>query len=326
MKQLSLIFCIVSFFALLSCNRAQITRTDTETSGIAEIVADESFAPIIDQQIMVFEALNSEAYITPVYASEAEAYDLFMKDSVQLIFGTRELTANELQTLKDRKQKARTQIIAVDGVALIVNKANSDTLITVNDLKRIMTGEIRSWKDLNPKSNLGEIAVSFDSPKSSIVRYIKDSVCGGQPLGDNVKARSADLISYDLDSITPNQKVIDFVASTPNALGIIGVNWISNPGDSTNLSFIDKIRVMSVTNESKAFSDNTYKPFPYQLALKKYPLRRDLYVIISDVRGGLPSGFVKFVAGDQGQRIILKSGLYPGTSPTRLVRINATAN
>ena len=319
--------CLLLFFLQTSCNSGRVkTRTDTLTEGVARLVADESFAPIINEEIDVFESLNPEAILMPTYAGEEEAYKLLMNDSIQLLFGTRELTANEQNIIKERKQKPRTQIFAVDGIAIIVNNANTDSLITVNDLKRIMTGEIRSWKDLNPNSKLGDIEISFDSPNSSIVRFIRDSICAGTPLGTNVKARSENQMSHDLDSITPNQKVVDFVAKNPNALGIVGVNWVINPNDPLQLSFTNKVQVMAVSRDNKAFSDNSYKPLPYQLALKKYPLRRELYIIITDVQGGLPSGFVKFAAGDQGQRIVLRSGLLPGIAPARLVRINATAN
>lgn len=326
MKKLSYIYILVLVFVFHACNTGpKVTRTDTETSGVAYFVADESFAPVINEQMAVFESLNTDAVLMPSYTSEQEAYNLLMTDSVQLLFGTRELTDNELQILKEKKKKPRTQIIARDGVAIIVNKQNPDSMLTVKDLKRIMTGEAKNWKDIYPNSKLGEIAVSFDTPNSSIVRYAMEEICEGQPLGENVRARSGDGDALSLDSVTPNQRVIDFVSKNPNALGLIGVNWISNPKDSTNLSFINKVQVVAMTSDTKAFRDNTYRPYPYQLALEKYPLRRNLYVIITDVKGGLPSGFVKFVAGEQGQRIVLKSGLVPGVNPTRLVRINATA-
>jgi phosphate transport system substrate-binding protein len=35
---------------------------------------------------------------------------------------------------------------------------------------------------------------------------------------------------------------------------------------------------------------------------------------------GLGSGFVSFVAGEKGQRIILKSGLVPATMPIRIIQ------
>lgn len=322
MKNLSLIFCILAIF-LSSCGQKKGTRTDTPTSGVATIVADECFAPVIQEQIDVFCALNEDAFVTPIYTSENQAFDLFMKDSVRVIVASRELTAGEIQILKERNQAPRTQKIAVDGLALIVNKANSDTLITVSDLKKIMTGEFRSWKDINPKSSLGDIAVTFDSPNSSTVRFIKDSIVGGQALSGSLRARAEDSIkTADLKSRTPNQLVIDYVASNPNALGIIGVNWISNPSDSTNLSFINNINVLSVSRAEKATLENSFKPYAGYFGLREYPLTRDIYIIISDVRGGLPSGFVGFSAGEKGQRIILKAGLYPANVPTRLVRVS----
>lgn len=323
MKNLSLILCVIFIFS--SCDRKKITRTDTPTSGIATIVVDECFAPVIQEQVDVFSALNQQALIVPVYTSESEAIDLFMKDSIRLIIAARELSPNEAQIIKDRKQHLRSQKLAIDGLALIVNKNNEDTLITVSNLKKIMTGEIRSWKELNPKSPLGDIAVTFDSPNSSTVRFIRDSIAHGQQLGNNVKARAVDSTkTVDLKDRTPNQQVLDYVASNPNALGIIGVNWISNPSDSTSLSFTSKIKVMSVSREDVATIENSYKPFAAYLTLRKYPLTRDIYIIISDVRDGLPAGFVSFAAGEKGQKIVLKAGLYPAAVPTRLIRVNQT--
>ena len=338
MKKISFIGVLITISILiLSCSQRKVTRTDTLTSGIADIAVDECLAPIIEEEIMVFEALNKEATIIPTYTNDYQVYDLLVKDSMRLIIGTRELTANENAIIKERKQRVRSQKIAIDGIALITNKANPDTLLSVKDLKNIITGEVRNWKDLNPNSKLGNIAITFDSPNSSTVRYIKDSICAGKPLGDNVRAISPDTRTVDITEATPNQKVIEYVASNPNALGIIGVNWISNPGDTTNLSFIDKINVVSVSREDKATPSNSFKPYPYQLAMELayrmsseseqkggYPLTRDVYIIITDASGGLPSGFVNFVAGDRGQRIILKAGLLPANRPVRLVRISDT--
>ncbi len=325
MKNLGLILCAIFIF-FSSCDKRKITRTDTQTSGVATFAVDECFAPVIQEQVDVFGALYPQALIVPQYTSENEMFNLFMKDSLRLIIAARELTPNEAQIIKDRKQTLRTQKLAIDGLALIVNKENKDTLITVSNLRKIMTGEIRSWKQLNPKSPLGDIAVTFDSPNSSTVRFVRDSILhAGQQLGDHVRARAVDSIkTADLKDRTPNQQVIDYVASNSNALGIIGVNWISNPSDSTKLSFINNINVMSVSREEVATIENSFKPFAAYLVLKKYPLTRDIYIIISDVREGLPAGFVRFAAGEKGQRIIYKAGLYPAVVPTRLVRINQT--
>lgn len=302
---------ILSFILLLSaCDRGKrVTRFDTMISGVASVVCDDCFAPIIQEEINVFQSINGDAQINPVYTDEVSALNLFLKDSIRLVVAARNLTTAEFQSLESRKLLPRSTKIAVDGIALIINNQNKDSLISVSAIKKILTGEIMDWKGINPNSSLGKIRVVFDNPNSSTVRFIKNSICEGKPISDNIKAQES------------NQAVIDFVSKTPNALGFIGVNWVSNPKDTSNLSFISKIRVMSVSAYIDARPDNSYQPFAAFLALKKYPLVRDIYMITSDVRGGLPSGFMHFVGSDRGQRIILKSGLVPATRPMRLVSI-----
>ncbi|QIK60773.1 phosphate ABC transporter substrate-binding protein [Dysgonomonas sp. HDW5A] len=306
------LFCVLLLMIIFSaCNNGQIkvTRTDTLTSGVAEIAVDDCFAPIIQEQIDVFEALNDEASIIPIFASEVDVINLLLKDSVRLVIAARDLTDAEKQGLLNKKLQPRSQKIAIDGIALIINQENTDSLISVSALKKIMTGEIDSWKLINPHSKYDKISVVFDNPNSSTVRFIKDSINRGEPLAETLKA---------MDN---NRAVLDYVAKTPNAMGVIGVNWINNPGDTTNLSFTNKIRVMSVSKSDEPTIQNSFQPFAAYLALGEYPLRRDVYIILSDLRGTLPAGFTNFVADDRGQRIILKAGLVPATRPMRLISV-----
>lgn len=311
MKKATLLCTIICFaLSIIACDRSKesITRTDTPTSGTATFASDDCFAPIMDEQIAVFEALNPDAVLTPVYTSEVEAINLLLKDSLRLVIAARELTDAEAQGLKNKGRQPRSQKIAVDGIALIINKQNTDSLMSLATLKKIMTGEISSWKEINPNSKYDSIAVIFDNPNSSTVRFIKDSVCRNEPFGANVKSQLS------------NSAVIDYVSKKPNALGVIGVNWISNPRDSTNLSFVEGVTVMSVSRYDVPTLDDSYKPYPAYLALGDYPLTRDVFFILSDVPRTLPAGFVTFLAGDRGQRIITKAGLLPATRPMRIIR------
>lgn len=302
-------FSLILMLVVSACSNkpAKPQRTDTTTSGVAMIASDDCFAPIIEEEIDVFEALNHEASLIPIFGNEVEVMNLLLQDSVRLVISARELTETEKEFLKTKKLQPRTQKIAVDGIALITNVENTDSLISMSTLKQIMTGKIDSWKQINPNSKYDNIAVVFDNANSSTVRFVKDSINRGEPLAVNLRAQDN------------NKAVIDYVARTPNSMGVIGVNWVSNPRDTTNLSFADNIRVMSVSKSDVATVSNSYKPFAAYLALNEYPLRRDVFVILSDLRGTLPAGFVNFIVGDQGQRIILKAGLLPATRPMRLI-------
>lgn len=332
-KSALLFFIVVEVFFLSSCYQRN-NRSDTPTSGITQIAVDESFAPIVEAEINVFESLNADATVIPVYTSEQNIYDLLMKDSIRLIIGTRLLTEREQTIIKERKQRIRSQKIAIDGIALITHKENKDTLLTISNIRDILSGEIKSWKQINLNSPLDTLAVIFDTPHSGMVRYMQDSLCNNRPFGKNVKALSSDSSSVDITRVNSHDKVIEYVSSHQNALGFVGVNWIANPVDTTNLSFIDNVNVVSVSGSVQATPSNSYKPYPYQLALELahresplefptggYPLIRDIYIIITDASGSLSSGFFNFIAGDRGQRIILKSGILPANRPIRLIQV-----
>lgn len=313
MKKSAFMFCVL--LLALSCNTkgGRINRTDTPRSGFARIAVDDCFSPILEEEIAVFTGLNTEAQIEPLYSGERQLFDQLFADSVRLLVAARDLTEAERNHIKEKlRLTPRTQKIATDAIALIVNPLNKDTLMTLSQLRKIMTGEITKWKELNTAGKTTfdqEIQVVFDHPASSTLRFIADSIVGGKQVSERLRA------------LNGNKEVIDYVASTPNAMGVIGVNWISNPTDSTKLSFDKKIRVLSLSRSEVATPDNSYKPYPAYLAIGHYPLVRDMYVILTDLRETLPAGFVSFIAGDSGQRIILKAGLVPATRPTRLINV-----
>lgn len=307
-------FWLIGFVLLVglsACNsKPKDGRTDTATSGTIQIAADESFQPIVQEEIDVFENLYPLTEIVPHYTTEVEAINLLLKDSVRLAITTRTLTKEEMNSFHSRKFFPREIKMAVDGVALIVNRQNPDTLLSVRDFRRILTGEAKEWKEVYQTSKLGGIQVVFDNKNSSTVRFAMDSICGGKELSTG-----------NVNALTTNQQVIDYVAKNPSAIGVIGVNWLGNRKDTTNLSFREEIQVMAVSADDVATPANSYKPYQAYLYYGNYPLARPIYILLNDPRNGLSWGFMAFMTSDRGQRIILKSGLVPATQPVRIVHI-----
>ena len=143
----------------------------------------------MEQEIDVFEGLYPKANIIPVYADEVDVITSLLQDSVRLAVTTRRLSPKEVETLNARKLYPKEVKIATDGVALIVNKANPDTLITMDQLRRILTGEVTEWNQVYPESKLGKLQLVFDNPNSSTVRFAIDSICAGKPLSKNLNAQ-----------------------------------------------------------------------------------------------------------------------------------------
>ncbi len=311
MNKFSKFFINSSFLILLllfACN-SKTQYNDTPTTGAITISVDETFKPIAQAEIDVFEGIYNNAFIKPSYDSEFETFNKLLKDSVRLIISTRKLNEQEKAFFESKKFFPKEIKIAVDAVAIIVNPKNNDTIISVEMLKNILTGNLTDWKQINTKSKLGKIKLVFDNPNSSTVHFMLDSVCKGESLSNNVSA------------LNDNAAVIEFVSKTPNAIGIIGTSFVSDRDDTTSLSFLNKIKVMAVSKEHIATYQNSFQPYQAYIATKEYPLTRDIYIINAEPRTGLASGFTSFVASDRGQRIILKSGILPATQPVRLIKV-----
>lgn len=281
---------------------------ETPTRGNITISVDESFQPLIDTEIFTFTHLYKSAKIKPEYKPEYDVINDFMNDSVRVIVTSKKLTDYQIQSLRDSLIIARTTTFAYDAMAFIINKENRDTLIRYSNLQDMFLGKIKSWKDINPKSKLNKINLIFDNTRSGNIRYFKDLFEVSDTLGENFFA------------VKNNQEVIEYVSRNPDAMGIISVNWISDQDDSLSMSFIKKVNVVAISQ--KFINDGSYyRPYQGSIYDRSYPFVREIYFVSRETFTGLGSGFIQWATGEQGQRIVLKSGLVPSTMPIRLVQI-----
>jgi len=281
---------------------------ETPTRGNIKITVDESFQPLIDSEVFTFTHLYNNAKIEPQYKSEYDVINDFMNDSVKVIVTSKKLTDYQIQYLRDTLTIARTTTFAYDALAIVSNKANKDTLLSYSTIRDIFLGRITRWKEINPKSKQDEIMVIFDNNKSGNIRYFKELFEIKDTLGKNFYA------------VNNNSEVINFVSRNPDALGIVSVNWISDKDDSLSMSFIRKINVVAVSQQF--INDGSYyRPYQGSMYEKSYPFVREIYLISRETFAGLGSGFINWACGEQGQRIVLKSGLVPATMPIRLVQV-----
>lgn len=298
-----------------SCgNKNKNGRTDTYSSGAMTFASDESFSPIIDEERSLFEALYPLAKITPIYTNESEAINMLLQGKVCMAVTARDFKPAELQNLKDRKQFPLSIKIAYDGLALIQNTSNTDSCISVKDIKRILTGEVTHWNQIYPNSDKGEITVAFDNRRSSTVHYVEDSILGGKPI-----------TSPNVFAVNKTADVVTYVEKHKGAIGIIGSNWLNDQRDTTNLTFRKEVRPMAVSKLDIANVRNSWKPYQYYFYNGNYPLVRTIYILLNDTHMGLPTGFKNFIISqDRGQIVILKSGLLPAYGNLTVRNIHVT--
>jgi phosphate transport system substrate-binding protein len=297
-------------FLISSCGGgANQKNTDTPTSGKIKVGIDDSYRLLAEAEIYTFEAMYKYATIDPIFKTEADVINDFMNDSVPLMIVNRKLSDDQVAYLKERQFIPKTTKIAIDAVALIVNNENPDTTLFFQTVKDIFQGKVTSWSQINKKSQLQDLKVVFDNFKSGNPRYFKEKF----ELGSFPSTCFA---------VESNAEVINYVEKNKNAIGVISVNWISDPADSVSHNFLKRFKVVGIALEG----DNDpgtkfYRPFPGYIAEGSYPFTREVFCINRQPYSGLAYGLSSFIAGEKGQFIVLHSGMVPAAMPVRLVEI-----
>lgn len=263
--------------------------SDKITSGTIHISVDESFKPIIDSQIRVFESSFENAHIIPHYKPEADCLRDLKYDSIRMIIITRSLKPNEEKIMKDTLGFNAVQgKMAYDAIAVLVNNQAKDSIFDMTEIRSLVKGI----------SGLKYKVVMDGLSATSTVRYAMDSLSKGQPFGANVMAAKSSL------------GVINYIANNTDAVGFVGVSWIGNPEDSTQTSFLKKVKIASL--ECTSCNPTAYvKPYQANIAMKRYPLVRGLHYILKENYEGLGSGFVNFLIYERGQLVFRRAYLWP---------------
>ncbi|EIA10173.1 PstS family phosphate ABC transporter substrate-binding protein [Flavobacterium frigoris] len=289
------------FMLFIACKQSDSPKKGNETilKGKTTMLVDETLKPIIDDQVEVFES-KYDAKITLVAKSERELINAMLNDTSSIAVLSRPLSGDEAKAFQSKKIVPKTTKIGTDAIAFISSKSRKDTLIALEDVIMFLQGKEQS-------SVKGLV---FDNPNSSTVRYMND-------LAGLKEMREKDVFSFKT-----NEDVIKYVSENEGMIGVLGVNWLSQPTADMR-KIIKNINVLNVKSLNNI---GYFAPSQNNIAEGKYPLARDLYIINCQGYSGLGMGFASFVAGDIGQRIILKSGLLPVRVPGRNMIIRNSIN
>lgn len=298
-----LFFCILVLFGCKE--KKQIAFADTPDTGTISISVDGSFEPVINEQIEQYERLYPGAKINAKYVPEATCLkNLFYDSTTRMVIITRKLSAKEEKFLSDSLHYIPAIAkIATDALAIIVNKYSSDSLFTLKRLQDQLLGKI----------NRNQRIVFDGLSATSAVRYVTDSLLHGQKFDTSV-----------VKAASNSQEVINYIASNRNAIGIVGINWVGNPEEPTQVEMLKKITIGYVqcdACEGKPF----VKPMQESINSQRYPLVRGLYYVVKENYSGLGTGFSSFLRYEKGQLIFRRAYLEPVMDfDVRNVRLNET--
>jgi phosphate transport system substrate-binding protein len=212
---------------------------------------------------------------------------------------SRPIKAKEALNLADRgnmQSPAAEQVIAIDGVAVILHPGNPVRTLTTEQLARVFSGEIRNWQELGGKD--GEIQLYARDEQSGTFETFKELVLlkYGRMLYTSARRfESSELLS-------------DEVSHDRNGIGFIGLPYVRH-------------------SKAVAVSDGNSRPMLPTIGLiatEDYPLSRRLYLYLpADLVQPWAKALVDFAQSPEGQAIVAQSGFVAQT--VQAIKVQATA-
>lgn len=261
---------------------------DSPQKGRINISVDESFKPVIEQQIKVYQSAFPDAEIVAHYKSEADCLRDLQTDSTRLILVARGLTEEEIKFYKNKLgYKPVFDKLAFDAVDLVINTQATDSVFTLERIRNLLSGVEK-----------GKPVVVDGNNATSTVRYLMDSVLKGAAFGGNVTAAKG------------SKAVLEYIAANKNAVGFIGSSWFGNDQDPEQKAWNSKIKLALV--ECRNCEKNIFaKPSQATLSYGQYPLVRPLFYILKENSTGLGTGLINFMSLERGQLIFRRAYLVP---------------
>jgi phosphate transport system substrate-binding protein len=277
--------------------------TDSPKQGTIYISVDESFRPVMEEQIAMYEATYPGTKIIASYKPEAECIKDFFRDTLnRMVIITRGLTDKEDHFMQDSLGYLPPwHEVASDAIAIVINKNSTDTVFSVQRLQQQLLGKI------NREQN-----IVFDGlSATSTARFITDSILKGKEFDTSV-----------VKAAKTSKEVLDYIAGHENAVGFVGINWVGNPEDTAQVNMLKKVKIAYV--QCDACSDSPYVlPSQESILNRRYPLVRGLYYVVKENYLGLGTGFAGFLRYERGQLIFRRAYLGPVMSfGVRDVKLN----
>ncbi|WP_435791537.1 substrate-binding domain-containing protein [Clostridium sp.] len=262
-KTLTTILCISIVMLNTGCKKE--AQVEVKKSKSIKIICEESVSPMVNDLARDYN-LNNETVVVVEILDRDSAFTKINNSEVDILVGY----------VQPADEKIESEILAYDGIGIIVNVSNKVKSVGTQELKKIYTGNMVNWVDLKGESQT-IIPVAFKNPLSLVQQQFNISI-----MDTPVKEE----MSSDIKYVSSMEEMKNFVAQNKNAIGIIPGQWYNKDNVFLKLSGIE----LTLSN----------------LANKLYALNFPIKVYYSKEKKDSLDDFLNYIKSEDGIKIVRK--------------------
>lgn len=283
-KILSISLVIILAFAMLASCGAKDSGTDSDSgNGTAEVTGtvvtagSTSVQPLSEELAAAFMDVNPGITVEVQGGGSGQGIKAIEEKIADFGALSREVKDEEKASV------AKQYEIAKDGVAVIVNPATSVADLTLDQIQKIYTGEIKNWKEVGG-DDAPIVVVSREEGSGTRGAFTEiTKVMVKNEAGEEIDQTTKDALVQGSTGA-----VMQTVASTPNTIGYVSLGSLSDT--------VKALKVEGVTPSVDTVISGEYKiqrPF--------------IYVTGGDLSEAAQK-YIDFVMSDEGQSIVEENG------------------
>jgi len=251
-----------------------MTGNSLANKNTITVTGSTTVLPIAQSAAEVFMEKNTAVEISIQGGGSGVGIASIIDGACDIADASRPIKDKELDKAVSKGIDPKAHVIAMDGIAVVVNKSNSIEALSKQQLKDIFTGKISDWGQLGVSG--GKIvAISRDSASGTFEAFNKLAL-------DKARVRPDALMQAS------NQAVASVVAKTPGAIGYVGLGYLSP--------------------DLKALVIEGVIPSKATVLSGDYILSRPLFMYTNGEPTGHTKSFIDFILSDEGQKLVESLG------------------
>lgn len=259
-------------------------------AGVVVIKGSDTMVNLGQAWAEAYAKEHPDANITVTGGGSGVGIAALINRDADIAQASREMTPQEIEQARARGMNPQGFIVARDGLSVIVNPANPLSKLTIAQLSDIYTGKITNWKQIGGKDER-IVVLSRDKSSGTHVFFLEHVVRKGDPMGTAEYGRG---VLMQVSS----RAIADEVSQNPAAIGYVGMGYV-DPA---------KHKAVAVAmRESSPY----IKPTPENVTSGTYPIARPLYLYTPGEPNDTVKGFIDFVLGSEGQKIVAQMDFVP---------------
>lgn len=271
-----------SFLMTALAISAAIMAGPAITAETIVIDGSTTVGPIAKAFAEYYMSLHKDVNITVSESGSGNGAKSIVNGTCDIADMSRFMKSTEFTAAVEKGRMPVAHVVAVDGLALIVNPANPVKALTVEQVRGIYTGAIKNWKEIG-------------GPDVAIVRISRDTNSGTYETFESL-VMNKEKIHESAEYVGSNGAIRQRVQSTPAAIGYVG------------LGFVDR--------SVKALEINGIMPDRNTVSSGKYPIARPLFMFTNGYPelGSHLHAFITLYLTPRGQEIVEEIGFIPVTN------------